>query len=182
MLKNFCISIIVLTFGFVTIASEIHDACMRPSPDQLAKVKALIQANPSVVNEKMAGGLTPLFWASGRGSRELLQLLITNKAEINALDDTGSTPLHTAAYANNKEAVEVLIAAGAKVDVADQFTRTPLFSSLNTNRETNRLEVMKLLLDHGANPNAGRPKSVSAIAKSMKDPAFFELLKKYGGK
>ena len=182
MSKILCAFVAILAFCLGSPAGEIHNLCMRPVPDQLAKVKALIQAKPAVVNEKDADGSTPLSWASIRGGRELLQLLITNKAELNSRDSTGATPLHSAAMANNKDAVEVLVAAGAKVDVADQFTRTPLFFSVSSQKETNRLEVMKLLLDHGANPNTGVPTTISAVAKSMKDPAIFELLKKYGGR
>ena len=179
--------IALLLFGALILsnslsAGEIHNVCMRPTAENLEKAKALIAANPAVVNEKGAGGNTPLMWVAFRGNKDFMLLLITNKADVNARDQYDSTALHSAALTNNKEAVQALLDAGAKVDATDSVTRTPLLYSVVSKNTTNRLEVMKLLLDKGANPNAGVPESVTKVAKSLKDPAPYELLKRHGGR
>jgi ankyrin repeat protein len=168
--------------SYQSIASEIHNICRIPESNTVERVKALIVADPAIVNLKDAGGATPLSYAAMRGSRELIQLLITNKSDVNSRDKYNSTPLHKAAVGHNLGAIELLIAAGAKVDAQDDVTATPLYDCVRSKNPTNRLAVAKYLIEHGADPNAVRSPSALEFANSWKDTELVDYLKSRGAK
>ena len=63
-----------------------------------AEVAALLLANGANVDAKeQCEGQTPLHWAIKGEHEALVQLLLTHKANIHAVDNNGSTPLHIAA-------------------------------------------------------------------------------------
>lgn len=61
----------------------------------------------------------------------------------------GFTALHEAAIWNRKAIAEQLIAHGAMVNAKDNYERTPLYFALSVGS----LDVAKILLAHGADPN-----------------------------
>jgi len=59
----------------------------------LARVRDLIDGNPSLVSARDAGGATPLHWAAWHGNREMIELLTGVGADVNAYDrQYGATP------------------------------------------------------------------------------------------
>ena len=48
------------------------------------KVKALLKGNPDLVFSKDTNGWTPLHFAADRGDKDLVELLLANKADVNA--------------------------------------------------------------------------------------------------
>jgi len=101
---------ILLGFSRPAPAAEIHDAVRA---GDLAKVKALVANDSQVVNDKEAGGETPLHYASYSGHFEIVAFLIANKADVKAADRDGFTPLHYAASAGFLSLVDYLIAREA---------------------------------------------------------------------
>src|ERR1019366_7541304 len=71
------------------LCGPIHDAAQQ---DDLAKVTALLDANPRLVFSKDDNGDTPLHVAARAGHRDVAELLLDRKAEINAKDTYGDTP------------------------------------------------------------------------------------------
>lgn len=61
---------------------------------------------------------------------------------------TGSTALHMACYGGHVGVVEVLLANGARVNDTNGLGNTSLFSACSA--EENAAELVKLLLNHGA--------------------------------
>jgi len=58
-------------------------------------------------------------------------------------------PLHYAVLLGDTELVSILLDAGSPVDLFDRIRRTPLYAAV----EQNNPEIVKLLLEHHADPN-----------------------------
>ena len=61
-----------------------------------------------------------------RGHKDVAELLLANKAEVNAQGDYGQTPLHCAAFRGRKDVAALLLAKKAKVNARDNYRATPL--------------------------------------------------------
>jgi uncharacterized protein len=64
-------------------------------------------------------GWTPLHYAASKGQLAMAQLLLQNKAMVNAPAPNGETPLMMAALSGNKPMVDLLLKAGADVTTLD---------------------------------------------------------------
>jgi ankyrin repeat protein len=95
-------------------------------------------------------GETLLYLASEGGHEEVVNLLITNGADINAQDVLGYTPLHRATLRHHVNVVEILLANSANVNVVSSSGYgTPLhIASYIGNRK-----LVELLLLNGADVN-----------------------------
>ena len=96
----------VLVWSSLAFCGEIHDAAKN---GDLEKVKALLKANPDLVfskDDKFGG--TPLHLAAYWNHKDVLELLLTNKADVNVRDNNGNTPLALAANSNYTEVIELL--------------------------------------------------------------------------
>ena len=64
--------------------------------------------------------MTPLHCAAAEGHKDVAELLLANKAEVNAKDNNGGTPLHDAAVKGHKDVAELLLANKAEVNAKRQ--------------------------------------------------------------
>ena len=101
---------------------ELHDAVRN---GELEKVKGLLKDHPDVVLTEDEGGTTPLHWAAKKGDKDLVELLLANKADVNARTNAGDTPLHCAASNGHKDVVEFLLANKADVNATNNRRWTP---------------------------------------------------------
>jgi ankyrin repeat protein len=111
----------------------------------VAKVRVLLQRNADLVFTKDSTGLTPLHWAATLGRREIAELLLADKANVDAKSDNGTTPLAYAAANNQIEVAELLLANKADVNAKDRFGQTPLGAA----EVTGNVGVAELLRRHG---------------------------------
>lgn len=81
---------------------------------------------PVLLSNRDEKGKTPLHYAVQSGRIELVELLIDNKADINAKDANGQTPLHIAVKEGQTNVLELLLGKGADVNIRDETGRTPL--------------------------------------------------------
>ncbi|KAF2308886.1 hypothetical protein GH714_022766 [Hevea brasiliensis] len=102
-------------------------------------------ANPNAATGQK---FTPLHYAAQRGCRRVLQLLISNGAEIDAQADSG-TPLQEAASRGMTEAVKILLDNNANPNMTFRHLFSPLVKSI----EAGSFECVKQLLKAGADPN-----------------------------
>lgn len=155
--KLICLICIILLFATVDLqAGEIHDAA---AAGDLNKVKALLEADPTLLESKddrdrnNLKGNTPLIsacWGPGSNNWQatVANYLIDKGANINAKNEIGATPLYFAT--KDFDLTQRLIVKGANVNIRAFGDFTPLHQvSFSGN-----LKVAKLLIDHGADPNA----------------------------
>ena len=126
-LAAFLLTLAVLATGARAFSDPIHDAART---GDLAKVKSLVQAQPSLVASKDEQfGQTPLHVAAFNDQKAVAEFLLANKADVNAKAKNGSTPLHLAAAKGNKDIVELLLANNADVNALDNEAWSPMHSA-----------------------------------------------------
>ena len=114
-------------------------------------VKLLLERGANV-NAKNEIGSTVLMFADQSNNLEIIQLLLGKGANINAEDNNGLNALHYAArYSNSLEIVKLLLESGVNVNAKSKKGNTPLMLA-GRNENENYLNIVKLLLDNGANP------------------------------
>ncbi len=105
--------LLVLAWSGLAFCGEIHDAAKKGDLD---KVKSLLKANPDLVFNKDDNddGLTPLHMAAIAGYKEVAELLLASKADVNAKGKNGWTPLHAAELMGHEDVAELLRQHGGK--------------------------------------------------------------------
>jgi ankyrin repeat protein len=138
----------------------------------VARVKAILDASPSLAGARLPDGESPIMAAVYRGHQQVVAVLLEAGADVDvfaaaatgrtddlrrALNDPGAvgayaydgwTPLHLAAFFGHLEAATALMGAGADVDAVSRnhLTNTPLHAATAGKHS----DVALLLLDHGA--------------------------------
>lgn len=118
-----------------------------------------MQARPS-------GGFTPLLYAARSGCLECAQLLVKAGADPNLVDPDDVSPLLEAVLNFHFDIAALLIKRGVDVDHWDTWGRSALYAAVDLDAlpvggradrpsldQTSSLELIKLLLTAGANPN-----------------------------
>ncbi|KAI0157152.1 ankyrin repeat-containing domain protein [Hypoxylon sp. FL1284] len=102
---------------------------------------------------------------------ELARIILTYGGDVNHIMANGDTPLLAAiTRRRSKKTIEMLLAYGSDANVKNRQGHTPLFEAI----QSNRVEIVSSLLDHGANPNLPGPKHMLWPAVEM--PRILELL------
>ena len=110
------VALVGLVGGSFAFGGEIHDAAR---DGDLRRVKALLKDNPNLVLATEDTGATPLHMAAASGRKDVAELLLANKADVNAKANNGATPLQLAAIEDRGDVVELLLANGAEVNAKD---------------------------------------------------------------
>lgn len=100
--------------------------------------------------------MVAILWSTKSSAvmRPILQLLLDHGAHLESRDGHGSTPflnIRQERGITSTEAIRAFLLAGANPAASDNFGNTMLHCCVKTNRD---FEIMKLLLDHGADINA----------------------------
>ena len=106
-------------------------------------VKFLIDNGANV--NYIEGKWTPIHLAAEYGTSEIINLLLKKGANINDITFFGKTPLMVANMLMKYDNVKFLIEKGADVNIKDEQGKTALLYAPT-------LEIVKLLLDKGADP------------------------------
>ena len=93
---------------------------------------------------------TPLHIACEVNSFDIAKLLISNGADVNAVDRNLNTPLHIACSNNYFDIVELLISNGAEIMCYNKINDIPLIMACKNN---NASRVIDLLLAKGSDVN-----------------------------
>jgi ankyrin repeat protein len=164
--------------GLVACAKK-HDSLNDAAKSgDLAKVRQLLKSNPGLVSSQDTNGCTPLFNAALYGHDDVVELLLANKADVNAKTRAGLTPLMFAVHTN---IARLLLDRGADVNARDNRSR---WTALHLAAAFGRTNMVELLLANGADVNVvdvnGRAPLYYAECHGHADVA--ELLRQHGGK
>ena len=171
------------TPGFKKI-NEVKDRTKNVDyPRQYAEIVSLLLANGADINAKDSYNRTPLQLAVRFGCSDMARLLIAKGADVNAKDNEGATPLFSAALDNNKDMENLLLNKGAEVDI---FTASAMgdiervkgflkndpnaidatqsiFTPFHAAAFSGQTDMMKFLIEKGANVNAGYPQKPTPL-------------------
>src|SRR3984957_16416414 len=106
-----------------------------------------------------AAGNSPLADAAMNGDRVLVQSLLKQKADLNAVQADGATAIQWSAYRDDLEMADLLIAAGANIQLANREGATPLYlASVHGSAP-----MIEKLLKAGADPNQLGPEGETPL-------------------
>jgi len=131
--------------------------------------------DPKLLNARGPEGSTPFMYAVLYTGPATIERLLKLGADPNKRNDANATALMWAA--TDLEKTRVLVAHGADVNARSSDMRTPLIVAA---RRPGNTAVVKLLLEHGANPNPNSHPAVESAplleAATAGDAAGMELL------
>ena len=164
---------------------------LSPLPAALSKrhfrVADLLWKHGAVVDVLDLDGCTPLHvTAEILQSVDIMRWLLKHGANASTQTHNGRTPLHRAALNANLEAVQVLLEYNPDIGLRDTTGDTPLhdvLTEIGLSPEEKVVEIVRRLLEYGADPNACRLRSGSTPlhqASSRESLEVTRLLLSYG--
>jgi uncharacterized protein len=143
----------LVTVAFAAMATPRVDAADTPLitaiKNQDRQAARTLLKQKALVTQTEPDGTTALHWAVQVDDLDLVQALLRAGAS-NVANRYGSTPLELAAVNGNPRIIEALLQAGADAKAATAEGE----SVLMTASRTGNVEAMRVLLVHGADPNA----------------------------
>lgn len=123
------------------------------------KVETLISEQPNFVNEPDERGYPPIVMAAYHNQINVVDLLLKNQVNIDAVDPSGNTALMGTCFKGFEVVTEQLIKAGANLNAQNGNGSTAFaFACMFNHRE-----LANLLLQYGADPSLEDHKGVSAV-------------------
>jgi len=130
------------------------------------------------------GEWTPLMYAARQGSLEAARVLVDAGADVNALDHDLSTPAVLATINGHYDVAAMLIERGADPNIVDTSGMAVLYAAVDMNTlgevygrparkstsTISALDLLKVALAHGANPNAQLSSSAVQRAHTPGEP------------
>jgi hypothetical protein len=141
------------------------------------------------VNDRDSAGNTPLHAAAkvklrGNVDPPMIEFLISNGADVTAVNQRGATPLHIMLLGHlDRDKFRLLVENGADVNASDKNGLTPLhYAVIYRADDRISLESVTALLDLGANPdiidNEGNTPLQAAIERDSVENDALALLKR----
>jgi uncharacterized protein len=125
----------------------------------------LVSAEPRA-QPRPPGGMTAMLFSAREGCLDCVKALLEHSAKIDLPDPEGVTPLISALFNTHFDVAKYLIEKGANINRWDWWGRTPLYLAVDYNTlphggrpdqpaldETLPIDIIRILLDQGANPN-----------------------------
>ncbi|RZK75885.1 MAG: ankyrin repeat domain-containing protein, partial [Pedobacter sp.] len=72
-------------------------------------VQAFLKKGGINIDKRDSLGNTPLYYASSRGARDIVKLLLDAGADVNLANNSTEIPLHVASRSSNKDIIKLLI-------------------------------------------------------------------------
>jgi cytohesin len=121
----------------------------------VASLKLMLQADPSLISAADDRGLTLLANAAASGQVEAVKFLLSDHADVEAKNIGLGTPLLLAAAGGHTEVARLLIDSHADVNAKDEYGNTSLHEMASQGIPVKvPTDLVELLLSHGANADA----------------------------
>jgi ankyrin repeat protein len=119
---------LLLANGAKFHGGELANAAFAENQDvSLTMITALIEAGADVNSPDADYGYTALFWASARGNKNAVKLLLAQPGiKLDAVDIDGDTALLAAVGHGEVEIIQMLLKAGANVSIANKDGETAI--------------------------------------------------------
>ncbi len=143
------------------------------------EVAELLIANGAYVDAATNLALhTPLIVAARKGNRDMVELLISKDANVNAADFNAVTPLYNAVVSGDLDTVQLLVSNGADVHAKILGGESPLHATAYTGNP----RIAELLLANGAEINVADQYGYTPLRRTVDkgNLAIAELLIKKG--
>lgn len=157
-----------------TLSTNITPLVYAVYTNKIPLIKKLIEHGADV-NKKLIGNRTAIFYVNSKDALELLQ---NNGADINPLSTQDNTPLMHAVIRNNVIAAFEFIAKGIDPNQINNSNATQLTVAI----DNKNISMIKMLLANGADPNFFSPNSYSPLMAAItnSDLQTFHLLLNMG--
>ncbi|KAH0567652.1 hypothetical protein KQX54_011329 [Cotesia glomerata] len=154
----------VLSYQHKSANSDDYDLCVRQTSlchfigtKQVQSVKILLNQG-AAVNVTMSSphytGYTLLHYAVERSNAEIVELLLKNGAHVDASTvENRLKPIHIAVMRGNYDIIKYLLIYKAQIDATFDVAISREYSCLHLATQNNHLNIIKLLLDFGADIN-----------------------------
>ena len=184
------------------MADELIESIKSGDGDRVAE---LLRRDPSLLSAKGPNGVSAVLLAMYHGKPDIAQLFIERGAtldlheaaatghierlrelatpeNVNTAGADGFQPLGLACYFGHRDVAEFLMSLGADVKLASENTMRVQPIHAATARRS--LEIVRLLLENGADPNACQQMGYTPLdaARQNGDGAIAELLRSYGAR
>jgi ankyrin repeat protein len=133
----------LLLVSAILHAQAIFDAV---NTNDLSKVSALIEKDPSIISLKDNLGNTPLHNAAITGSVAMAEILLSKGADINAVNTRMNIPLVEAIVNKREEVSRLLIERGSDLSKRNLTGDTPLHFAVRVSS----VSIVSLLIEKGA--------------------------------
>jgi ankyrin repeat protein len=132
---------------------DVFDAAAAGDVDRLTE---LLDGDSELVGAWSNDGFTPLHLAAFFDRGPAVRLLLDRGADVGAVARNAMKvqPLHSAVAANSMEVVAALLVAGADPNARQEGGFTPL---MGAEKEDEEGDMVRLLIDHGAEESATAP-------------------------
>lgn len=156
-----------------TLNDALWELCTSmPKPDTLKIAQRLLDSGAQVNSQAGFYNTTPLHGAAEKGPLELVKLLVSKGAKVNAVDKEFSMPLAKAVQADNLEIAQFLLEQGADktINHSDTEFQTAIFKARSA-------KMAQLLIANGANVSDRDKKGQSVLLHAVANYLDFDLLK-----
>ena len=147
--------------GAVAVVAPSDPFVRAAQQDDIEAMLSLLSGRDVNVRDKQSG-TTALEHAAQNANREMVQLLLTAGANVNAKNSDGETVLMMLDSDATSDLIWDLLNAGAKVNIQDNAGNTPLMNAANGDNQ----ELVKTLLEAGADVNARNKEGQTALMKA----------------
>ena len=117
-------------------ASEIHNAVMR---GDLKAIQEVLKNDPKEIASLDSNGNTPLHLACEKGNKELIDVLLSTGAAVNAINSKKATALHKLISSPDDDptAIGILLSKDAAIEAKDSDNETVLLHGLQIGQGQN---------------------------------------------